>query len=227
MNENSAQTLPIMLLIVDDHAIVRSGIRAFLETQTDMQVVGEAASGEEAVTLAEKLVPDVVLMDLLMDGMDGIEATWRIRRISPRSQIVVLTSHHEDAHIFPAIKAGALSYVLKNIKPAELADVIRAAARGEAVLNPRVARRLVQELQRGRSDTVNPFTELSEREQEVLLLIAEGMSNGEIAEKLYLSERTVKGHVTNILNKLHLQDRTQAAVYAWREGMVRKRGDGI
>jgi len=214
--------MPITLLLVDDHAVVRSGVRAYLETQPDLEVLAEAASGEEAIRLAAEHVPDVVLMDLVMPGMDGVEATRRVRAASPRTQVVVLTSFHEDTHIFPAIKAGAISYLLKDIGPAELAEAIRAAARGEAVIHPKVAARLMLELRGSRAQTVNPYTELSEREQDVLKLIAEGLSNAEIAEKLVLSEKTVKSHVSNILNKLHLTDRTQAAVFAWREGVVRK-----
>jgi NarL family two-component system response regulator LiaR len=213
---------PITILIIDDHAVVRQGVRAFLETQPDLKVVGEASSGEEGVKLAAQHVPDVVLMDLVMPNMDGVEATRQVKRVSPRTQVVVLTSYHEDEHIFPAIRAGALSYVLKEISPRELTDVVRKAAQGEAVLHPRVAARVIQELQGIRSDQVNPFTELSDREMEVLRLIADGMSNAEMAEKLFLSEKTVKGHVSNILGKLHLEDRTKAAVYAWREGIMRR-----
>ena len=212
----------VTVLIADDHALVRQGVRAFMETQKDLQVVGEAENGEQAVQMAAQSIPDVVLMDLLMPGMDGVEATRQIKINSPRTQIVILTSYHEDEHIFPAIRAGALSYVLKDIGPRELGDVIRRAASGEAVLHPRVASRLIQEVQGSRRSEVNPFTELSEREMEVLRLIADGLSNSAIAEKLVLSEKTVKGHVSNILSKLHLGDRTQAAVYAWREGIVRK-----
>jgi DNA-binding NarL/FixJ family response regulator len=212
----------ISVLLVDDHAMVRQGVRAFLVTQPDIAVVGEAASGEEAVKLAEQHVPDVILMDLIMPNMDGVEATRRVKHVSPRSQIVVLTSYHEDEHIFPALKAGALSYILKDVSAEELADAVRKAAAGEAVLHPRVAARVIKELQGRREDALNPFTELSERELEVLKLIADGMSNGEIAARLVLSEKTVKGHVSNILSKLQLADRTQAAVYAWRQGVVRK-----
>ena len=212
----------ITVLLVDDHAVVRQGVRTFLETQADLSVVGEAGSGEEAVNLAGQHVPDVVLMDLIMPNMDGVEATRRVKQASPRSQIVVLTSYHEDEHIFPALKAGALSYILKDVSAEELADAVRKAAEGEAVLHPRVAARVIKELQGRREDALNPFTELSERELEVLKLIADGMSNAEMAAKLVLSEKTVKGHVSNILSKLHLADRTQAAVYAWREGVVRK-----
>lgn len=219
----------ISVLIVDDHAVVRGGVRGYLDTQPDISVVGEAASGEEAVRLAADLVPDVVLMDLVMPGpstgsgqaMDGVEATRRVRRTSPRSQVVVLTSYHDDVHIFPAIKAGALSYLLKDVGPEDLADAIRAAARGEAVLHPHVATRVMQELRGTRRQVPNPFAELTDRELEVLRLVAEGLSNAKIAERLVLSEKTVKGYVSNILSKLYLADRTQAAVFAWREGMMR------
>jgi NarL family two-component system response regulator LiaR len=215
-------TEPITVLLVDDHAVVRQGVRSFMLTLPDISVVGEASSGAEAVRLAAQHVPDVVLMDLVMPGMDGVEATRQVKRASPRSQVVVLTSYHEDEHIFPALKAGALSYLLKDVNPLDLAGAVRKAALGEAVLHPRVAARVIKELQGAPRETVNAFTELSERELEVLRLIAEGRSNAEIAQKLVLSEKTVKGHVSNILGKLQLADRTQAAVFAWREGVVRK-----
>jgi two-component system, NarL family, response regulator LiaR len=214
----------VSILLVDDHAVVRLGLKAYLSAQADFSVVGEAGTGAEAVALAQELAPDVVLMDLVMPGMDGVEATARIRRASPHTQVVVLTSFHADAHIFPAIKAGALSYLLKDVGPEEVAQAIRAAARGEAILSPQVAARLVQELRGSRQAELNPYTELSEREQEVLRLIAEGLSNTDIAGRLVISDKTVKGHVSNILGKLHLADRTQAAVYAWREGMIRRDG---
>jgi two-component system, NarL family, response regulator LiaR len=213
---------PITVLLVDDHHLVRQGVRAFLDTQPDIEVVGEADSGETAVTLAAQFAPDVVLMDLIMPGMDGVETTRQVKRVCPRAQVIVLTSYHQDEHIFPAIRAGALSYVLKDVGPAELADTVRKAAVGEAVLHPRVAARVVQELHGARRDAVNPFTELSEREMETLKLIAEGLSNSDIAARMSISEKTVKSHVSNILSKLHLADRTQAAVYAWREGVVRR-----
>ena len=216
---------PITVLLVDDHAVVRQGVSAFFGAQADLEVVGEAGSGSEAVRLATEKAPDVVLMDLMMPGMDGDEATRRLKQVSPRSQVIVLTSYHDDEHIFPAIRAGALSYLLKDAGPDELADAVRKAARGEAVLHPRVAARVVQELSGARAAEVNPFTELTERELEVLRLLAEALSNAEIAERLVISEKTVKSHVSNILGKLHLADRTQAAVYAWREGVVR-RGEG-
>jgi NarL family two-component system response regulator LiaR len=214
---------PITVLLVDDHEVVRQGVRALLGTQSDLSVVGEASSGVEAIRFSAELVPDVILMDLVMPGgVDGVEATRQIKRVSPRTQVIILTSYHEDEHIFPAIRAGALSYILKDIGPEELADAIRKAAWGEAVLHPRVAARVIQEVQGIRGEEPNPFTELSDREMEVLRWIAEGLSNALIAEKLVISEKTVKGHVSNILGKLHLADRTQAAVYAWREGIMRR-----
>lgn len=212
----------ISVMLVDDHRVVRQGVRAFLQAQPDISVVAEAEEGETAVSLAAEHAPDVVLMDLKMPGMDGVEATRRVKQASPRTQIIVLTSYHQDEHIFPAIRAGALSYMLKDVGPEELAAAVRKAAGGEAVLHPSVAARVVQEIHGSREETFNPFTELSEREMEVLKLVADGMSNGEIAEMLVISEKTVKSHVSNILGKLHVADRTQAAVYAWREGIKRR-----
>lgn len=212
----------ITVLLVDDHKVVRQGVRAFLQAQADIAVVAEADSGETAVTLAAEHAPDVVLMDLVMPGMDGVAATRAVKAQSPRTQIIMLTSYHQDEHIFPAIRAGALSYLLKDIEPNALADAVRQAAQGEAVLHPRVAARVVQELHGSRQEAVNIFTELSDRELEVLRLIADGANNSSIAEHLVISEKTVKSHVSNILSKLHLADRTQAAVLAWREGVVRR-----
>lgn len=172
--------------------------------------------------LATELVPDIVLMDLVMPGMDGVEATRRIKRVSPHSQVIALTSFHDDAHIFPALRAGALSYVLKDIPPVELVEVVRKAVRGESTLHPQVAARVVQEVRGTRQAAPNPFVELSERELEVLRLIAGGFSNAEIAAQLTISEKTVKGHLSNILSKLHLLDRTQAAVFAWQQGLIHR-----
>ena len=213
---------PITVLLVDDHALVRQGVRAFLETQGGITVVAEAASGEEAVGLATEHAPDVALVDLIMPGMDGVETTRLLRARSPRTNVIVLTSYHDDEHVFPAIRAGALSYILKEVGPQELADTVRKAASGEAVLHPRVAARVVRELHGARRDEPNVFHELSDRELEVLKLIAEGLSNSEISDRLFISEKTTKNHVSNILSKLHLADRTQAAVYAWRQGVVRR-----
>jgi NarL family two-component system response regulator LiaR len=218
--------MPIKVLLVDDHRIVRQGVRAFLHTLADIEVIAEADSGAEAVAAVEEHQPDVVLMDLEMPGdLDGIAATRLIRKGRPGTQVIVVTSHHQDEYIFPAVRAGAISYLLKDVEPDELASAIRKAAQGEAVLDSRVAARIVQELQGLRREDVNPFTELSEREFEVLRLIAAGKSNAEIAADLVIGESTVKTHIGNILKKLHLDDRTQAAVYAWQEGIVR-RGPG-
>lgn len=219
-------TEPITILLIDDHAVVRQGVRAFLDIQPDMKVVAEADSGRQGVELAGEHAPDVALMDLVMPGMDGVEATRQLKQASPRTQVIVLTSYHQDEHIFPAIQAGALSYLLKDVDPVGLAEAIRKAAVGEAVLHSRVAARVVQELHGSRTSRLNPFTELSQRELEVLRLIADGMSNADIAGQLVISEKTVKSHVSNILSKLHLADRTQAAVYAWREGVVRREPPG-
>jgi NarL family two-component system response regulator LiaR len=213
---------PISLLIVDDHKIVRDGICAYLETVPEIEVIAQAESGSDAVQLAEQLAPDVVLMDLIMPGMDGVEATWRVRQVSPRSKVVILTSFHEDSNIFPAIKAGALSYVLKSIDPEELAEAIKSAAQGEAVLDSKVAARLMHEYRDDTNESVQAYMTLTNREQEVLELIAEGLSNALIAEQLVISEKTVKSHVSNILSKLHFADRTQVAVFAWKEGIVKK-----
>jgi two-component system, NarL family, response regulator LiaR len=211
---------PITILIVDDHAVVRRGARAFLEAQPDFAVVGEVSSGGEAVLLAADLAPDVVLMDLVMPGMDGVQATRLLKQKSPCSQVIVLTSYHEDEHIFPAIRSGALSYLLKDISLPDLADAIRKAAHGEVVMHPRIAARVVQELDGATHHDMASYAQLSEREREVLHLIAEGLSNAEIAARLVLSEKTVKSHVRNILGKLHLADRTQAAIFAWRQGLM-------
>jgi NarL family two-component system response regulator LiaR len=212
----------ITILLVDDHAIVRQGVRAFLDAHDEFIIVGEADSGSAALKIVEEHIPDVVLMDLVMPGMDGVEATRQVKTISPRTQVVVLTSYHEDEHIFPALQAGALSYTLKDVDLDELADVVRKAALKEPWLHPRVASRVLQELHGRIKDKVNPFTTLTTREMEVLKLIADGLSNKEITEELVISLHTVKGHVSNILSKLHLADRTQAAVYAWKEGVVRR-----
>ncbi|HNB53546.1 MAG TPA: response regulator transcription factor [Anaerolineales bacterium] len=215
-------TEPITILLVDDHSVIRLGLKAYFATLPDLQIIGEAGSGQEAVKLVEQHAPDVVLMDLIMPGMDGVETTRQLKKVSPRTQVIVLTSYHDDEHIFPAIRAGALSYLLKDMDPDDLADAVRRAHAGEAVIHPRVAARLVKEISGIRLDAVNPFNELTDRELEVLRHIAEGKNNQEIAETLVISEKTVKSHITNILSKLHLADRTQAAVYAWREGIVRK-----
>jgi NarL family two-component system response regulator LiaR len=212
----------ITVLIVDDHELVREGVRTLLQRMSDIQVVGEADSGKEGLRLVAQFAPDVALMDLVMPEMDGVEATRQLKRVSPSTQVIVLTSFDDDEHILPAICAGALSYILKHVSAEELVDAVRKAARGEVVMSPQVAARVMRELRQGADERPALDTDLSEREIEVLRLIAEGRSNTEIAERLVISEHTVKRHVSNILSKLHLADRTQAAVYAWREGMVDK-----
>lgn len=216
--------MPIKVLLVDDHKIVRQGVRAYLHTLADIQVIAEADSGANAIRATAQHQPDVVLMDLEMPGdVDGIVATRQIRKNHPKTQVIVVTSHHQDEYIFPAVRAGAISYLLKDVEPDELAAAVRKAANGEAVLDSRVASRIILELQGIRQDDVNPFTELSEREFDVLRLIAAGKSNAEIATTLVIGESTVKTHISNLLRKLHLGDRTQAAVYAWQEGIVRRK----
>ncbi|MBE3558882.1 MAG: response regulator transcription factor [Ktedonobacteraceae bacterium] len=220
--EQESVTEQITIAIADDHALVRQGIRTFLAVSPEFSIVGEAGSGEEIVRIVDEQVPDVVLMDLAMGGMDGVEATRQIRRISPHTQIIALTSFDDDGSIFPALRAGALSYLLKETSVETLSETIRKAARGESVLHPRVAARVVQEMQGARSSAPHLFAELSARELEVLQLIARGLSNAEIAARLVISEKTVKVHVSNILSKLHLLDRTQAAVFAWQQGLIRR-----
>jgi len=215
-------TDPITVMIVDDHEMVRRGAASYLEAQSDISVVAQAGSGEEAVRLAQEFIPDVVLMDLVMTGMDGVEATRRIKNVSPRTQIVILTSFHQDEFIFPALQAGAISYLLKDLKASELVESIRRAARGEATLHPKIAARVIKTFRSLEPEAATPFTVLTEREMEVLKLIAKGYPNDRIAEQLVISVGTVKGHVSNILSKLHLVDRTQAAAYAWQQGIVRR-----
>ena len=212
----------INVIIVDDHEIVRQGIRAYLESTSEFRVVAEAASGEEALRLVTELVPDVVLMDLIMPGMDGIKTTREIKNISPHTQIVVLTSFHEDVHIFPALKAGAISYILKDVTMDELADALQRAARREVTFHSLVAERILRSIRGEDSADGLLFTKLTERELEVLKLIANALTNSQIAAHLSIAESTVKGHVSNIFSKLHLGDRTQAAVYAWQKGIVQR-----
>lgn len=210
---------PIRVLIADDHAIIRKGLRALLATEPDIEVVGEAKDGWEAVREAERLHPDVTLMDLVMPRMDGIEAIQRITARQPDARILVLTSFAADDKVFPAIKAGALGYLLKDSSPEELVSAIHQVYHGESSLHPTIARKVLQELSRPpeRSSTAESLTE---REVEVLRLVARGFSNQEIAGELVISEATVRTHVSNVLSKLHLASRTQAALYALREGLA-------
>ncbi len=211
----------IKVLIVDDHQVVRQGLRTFLELHEDILVVGEAGNGSDAIAMAARLTPDVILMDLVMPVMDGIAATGQIKSICPDTRVIALTSFTEDDKIFPAIQAGASSYLLKDVTPDELVDAIRAVHHGETRLHPDVMRRLVEQVARQPAARHGGYVPvLTEREREVIKLVAEGQSNRRIAESLTISEKTVKAHISNILGKLGLSDRTQMAIYAIRNGLV-------
>jgi NarL family two-component system response regulator LiaR len=219
----------ITVFVVDDHDVVRKGLRFYLGTRPEIAIVGEAGDAQSAVEGVTEHVPDVVLMDLVLplkpgtepSDRGGVQATRRIRQVSPHTQVVVLTSFAQDELIFSAIKAGALSYLLKDADAETVLHAIHAASQGEATLHPRIARRLMAEVTaptQGR----DPAADLTSREMEVLQLIAQGRTNAEIGAELVITERTVKAHVSNLLGKLHLSDRTQAAIYAWREGLVQE-----
>ena len=229
MSQTTLDADIITVFVVDDHDVVRKGLRYYLSTRPEIAIVGEAGNAESAVAGVIEHVPDVVLMDLVLPlepgtpptDQGGVQATRRIRELSPRSQVVVLTSFAHDELIFSAIKAGALSYLLKDANAETVLNGIIAASRGEAILHPRIAQRLMAEVSsptRGR----DPSAGLTAREMDVLHLIAQGRSNAQIAAELVITERTVKAHVSNLLGKLHLSDRTQAAIYAWREGLVKE-----
>ncbi len=219
---------PTTVFIVDDHELVRKGLRFYLSSHPEIAIVGEAGDAQTAVLGVREAVPDVALMDLVLpltpggepSDQGGVQATRQIRQISPRTQVVVLTSFTQDELILAAIKAGALSYLLKDADAETVLRAIHAARHGEAILHPRVARRLMAEVA-SPTPSRDPAAELTEREIEVLKLIAQGMSNADIAARLVITERTVKAHVSNVLSKLHLSDRTQAAVFAWREGLIK------
>jgi two-component system, NarL family, response regulator LiaR len=210
----------IRVLIADDHAVVRQGLRTFLDLQADIDVVGEAADGEEAVAAAAEHAPDVILLDLVMPRLDGIGALRRLRDAAPAARVIVLTSFGEDERLFTALRAGASGYLLKDVEPAELVRSIRTAHSGGAPLSPAVAARVVEELASGGGAGRAAADELTPRELEVLCLIARGRSNKRIALELGVAEKTVKTHVSHVLAKLGLSDRTQAALYAVREGLV-------
>jgi NarL family two-component system response regulator LiaR len=212
-------TTPIRVLIADDHAIVRKGIRALLSVKPDIEVVGEASDGAETVAQAQALRPDVILMDLVMPEMDGIEATRQIVEQQPGVRILVLTSFAADDKVFPAIKAGALGYLLKDSGPDDLVQAIHQVYRGEPALEPSIARKVLLELSQPPKEPLTPEP-LTGRELEVLRLVAQGRSNRQIAEQLVIAEMTVRTHVSNILSKLHLASRTQAALYALKEGLA-------
>jgi NarL family two-component system response regulator LiaR len=209
----------IRVLIADDHAVVREGLRGFLALQDDVEVVAEAADGEEAVAAAERLSPDVALVDLVMPRVDGIEAIKRMREVAPETRVIVLTSFADEDKMLPAVRAGAVGYLLKDVAPQDLVAAVRTVNDGETLLHPAVVRELVREVAGGRREPPidNPLTA---REREVLGLIARGRANKVIAFELGVAEKTVKTHVSNILGKLNVTDRTQAALYAVREGLV-------
>jgi NarL family two-component system response regulator LiaR len=219
----------ITVFIVDDHDVVRKGLRFYLGAHPEIAIVGEAGDAQSGVEGVAEHVPDVVLMDLVLPlqpgreptDQGGVQATRRIRQVSPHTQVVVLTSFAQDELIFSAIKAGALSYLLKDADAETVLSAIHAASRGEVTLHPRIAQRLMAEVT-APTQRRDPAADLTEREMEVLRLIAQGRTNAEIAAELFITERTVKAHVSNLLGKLHLSDRTQAAIYAWREGLMKK-----
>ncbi len=209
----------IKVLIVDDHQVVRQGLRTFLDLHEDIQVVGEAGDGQTAVELAAQLTPDVVLMDLVMPGLDGIMATTRIKGLGTGIQVIALTSFAENDKVFPAIQAGASSYLLKDVTPDALVEAIRAAHHGEARLHPEIIRKLMEQVAH-QSPAVSPTAPpLTKRELEVIRLVAQGKSNHEIAQILVISEKTAKAHISNILGKLGLADRTQMAIYALKNDL--------
>ena len=208
----------IRVLVADDHAVVRRGLRTFLELQDEIEVVGEAEDGEQALAEAERLDPDVILLDLVMPRVDGIAALHGLRERSPRSRVIVLTTFLDDDKLLPAVRAGAAGYLLKDVEPKELVGAIRTVHAGEALLHPAAAARVMAEL--AESGNRTPASLLTPREHEVLGLIARGQSNKVIARELGVSEKTVKTHVSNVLAKLGVTDRTQAALYAVREGLV-------
>jgi two-component system, NarL family, response regulator LiaR len=211
--------MTIRVLIADDHAVVRQGLRTFLELQEDFEVVEDVADGEAAVAAVEREAPDVVLMDLVMPGVDGVEAIRRIGSVRPQARVLVLSSFLDDERLFPAVRAGAAGYLLKDVEPRELVRAIRTVHGGEALLHPAVAARLMDEFVAGPAPAPD-LDGLTAREREVLTLVARGMPNKLIALELSISEKTVKAHVSNILGKLGLTDRTQAALYAVRSGLV-------
>jgi len=217
--EQTSGSAPTRVLVVDDHAIVRKGLKAVLDLVPDMEIVGEAENGKQAVKLDRELKPDVILMDLMMPEMDGITCIKEIRAQSPNARILVLTNFAGEDMVFPAIKAGAMGYHLKDSSPDALVNAVRQVSRGESALHPLIARKVLEELHAGpdRHLSEDPLTA---RELQVLRLIAQGRENHEIAGELVISEATVRTHVSNILTKLHLASRTQAALYALKEGLA-------
>lgn len=219
MNETQNENPIIRVLVVDDHAIIRKGMKAVLELVPDIELAGEAVNGKQAVKMEQELIPDVILMDLMMPEMDGIECIKQIKTQHPKARILVLTNFAGEDMIFPAIKAGAMGYHLKDSSPEALIEAIRQVSRGVASLHPSIAKKVLDELHNADKQSA-PGESLTQREMEVLRMIAQGYENKEIGEKLVISEATVRTHVSNILGKLHLASRTQAALYALREGLA-------
>jgi two-component system, NarL family, response regulator LiaR len=209
----------IKVLLVDDHEMVRIGLAAVLSTEDGIEVVGEASNGEEGIRLAQEYKPDVVLMDLVMEGMDGIETTRKLLSLYPDCKVIVLTSYLDDEKMYPVIEAGAFSYLLKTSRATEIAEAIRAAARGQSVLESQVASKMMNRFRQPKP-TQAAHEQLTDREMDVLRLLAQGKSNQDIADDLFIGIKTVKFHVTNILAKLSVEDRTQAAIYAYKNGLA-------
>ncbi len=209
----------IKVMLVDDHGMVREGLKYYLEVESDIEVIAEASDGGHAAELASTMKPDVILMDLIMPGVDGVEGTRRCLEKSPDSKIIILTSKAEDDLVLPAIRAGALSYVLKDLSAEELTVAIRRAAAGNPTLHPMAATRMMDEVSLKDKDGISPV-KITNREMEVLELISRGLGNREIASELFISERTVKTHITHLLEKLNLRDRTQLAIYALKNNLV-------
>lgn len=222
-----AQRPKIRLLIADDHAVVRSGLRSILESEDDIEVVGEAADGHQALEMAQELLPDVILMDINMGDWDGVTATRRVRNSVPSSRVIVLTNYDEDNLVFSSIRAGASGYLLKEVSGNQLTNAIRTVADGFSLIYPSVARRVLDEFGRLRGGTApidddQGYSDLTPREREVLKLIASGRANKEIGTELGITERTVKTHISNIFSKLQLTDRTQAALFVHNRGLLEK-----
>ncbi|MEX2416055.1 MAG: response regulator transcription factor [Paenibacillaceae bacterium] len=209
----------IKVLLVDDHEMVRIGLAAVLATEDGLEIIGEASNGVDGIRLAKEYLPDVILMDLVMEGMDGIETTRHIMQLMPKCKVIVLTSYLDDEMMYPVIEAGAFSYLLKTSRAAEIAQAIRAAARGQSILESQVATKMMNRLRQPKP-VAAAHDDLTEREMEVLQMIARGKSNQETADLLFIGVKTVKFHVTNILAKLGVEDRTQAAIYAHKNGLV-------
>ncbi|WP_240463698.1 response regulator [Paenibacillus apiarius] len=217
--EASMMETTVKVLLVDDHEMVRIGLAAVLSTEDGIEVVGEASNGEDGIRLAQEYKPDVVLMDLVMDGMDGIETTRKLLQLYPECKVIVLTSYLDDEKMYPVIEAGAFSYLLKTSRATEIAEAIRAAARGQSVLESQVASKMMNRFRQPKQ-SLAAHEQLTEREMDVLRLLAQGKSNQDIANDLFIGIKTVKFHVTNILAKLGVEDRTQAAIYAYKNGLA-------